>query len=100
MFKKTLNFSELKSDSSSVSGLEDGEVLQIIHRGNEIKVMMTQEYFFAIMAKLEKSQFNAKSAPHNSDKLLSDFNSKLKKITDILDSDENLEKVRLKRAGR
>lgn len=63
MFKKTINFSELKSDPSLVSEMADGEVFQIFHRGQDVKVMMTQEYFFELMARLEKAEGARPAAP-------------------------------------
>jgi hypothetical protein len=54
MFKKTLNFSDLKSDPSAVAELKNDEVVQVFHRGHEVKVMMTQDHFFNLMARLEK----------------------------------------------
>ncbi len=84
MFKKTINFSELKSDPSLVSEMADGEVFQIFHRGQDVKVMMTQEYFFELMARLEKAEGIAKTSKYNPEQLMSDFESKMDKLNDIL----------------
>ena len=84
MFKKTINFSELKSDPSLVSEMADGEVFQIFHRGQDVKVMMTQEYFFELKARLEKAEGIAKTSKYNSEQLMSDFETKMDKLNDIL----------------
>jgi hypothetical protein len=84
MFKKTINFSELKSDPSSVSEMADGEVFQIFHRGQDVKVMMTQEYFFELMARLEKAEGTAKTSKYNAEELMSEFESKMDKLNEIL----------------
>lgn len=84
MFKKTINFSELKSDPTLISEMADGEVFQIFHRGQDVKVMMTQEYFFELMARLEKAEGIAKTTKYNPEKLMSDFESKMDKLNDIL----------------
>lgn len=84
MFKKTINFSELKSDPTLISEMADGEVFQIFHRGQDVKVMMTQEYFFELMARLEKAEGIAKTTKYNPEKLMSEFESKIDKLNDIL----------------
>ena len=83
MFKKTLNFSELKTDPS-VAEMKDGEVLQVFHRGHEVKVIMTQEYFFTLMSRLEKAEGVSKLTAHDSEKLLSEVNNKVSEIRDFL----------------
>lgn len=84
MFKKTINFSELKSDPSIVAEMADGEVFQIFHRGQDVKVMMTQEYFFELIARLEKAEGIAKTSKYNPEKMMSDFETKMDKLNDIL----------------
>jgi hypothetical protein len=84
MFKKTINFSELKSDPTLISKMADGEVFQIFHRGQDVKVMMTQEYFFELMARLEKAEGVAKIFKYEPEKLMSEFESKMDKLNDIL----------------
>jgi hypothetical protein len=77
MFKKTISFSELKSDPSSVSEMTDGEVYQIKHQGLDAKVMMTQEYYFELMARLEKAEGIAKTSKYDPEQLMSDFENKM-----------------------
>ena len=84
MFKKTLNFSELKSDPNLVSEMEDGDVFQVFHRGQDVKVMMTQEYFFTLMARLEKAEGIAKRTSYNPEKLMADFESKVEKLNALI----------------
>ncbi len=93
MFKKTLNFSDLKSDPTSVSEINDGEVFQIFHRGHDVKVMMTQEYFFNLMARLEKAEGVVKTTKYNSEKLMSDFENKMNKLDDLLNRADHKEKA-------
>jgi hypothetical protein len=88
MFKKTLNFSALKSDPSILSEMKDGDVFQIVHRGSEIKVVMTQEYFFRLMEKVEKAEGVEKVTPYNANKLMKEFESKMTRINDILNKEE------------
>lgn len=84
MFKKTINFSELKSDTNLVSELKDGDVYQIFHRGQEVKIMMTQEHFFNLMARLEKAEGIAKKTSYNPEKLIADFESKVEKLNHLI----------------
>lgn len=96
MFKKTLNLSELKSDFDSVSEMKDGDVFQVFHRGHDVKVIMTQEYFFNLMARLEKTEGVAKRTDYNPEKLMADFESKVNKLNDLIGKVEGStsEKVR------
>lgn len=80
MFKKTLNFSELKSDPNTLAEMKDGDVYQVFHPGQDVKVMMTQEYFFNLMARLEKAEGVAKRTTYNPEKLMADFDSKVEKV--------------------
>ena len=84
MFKKTLNFSELKNDPTAVSEMKDSEVIQILHRGSEVKVMMTQEHYFQLLARLEKTEGTSKTTAFNAEKLISDFDKRLNQFSDLL----------------
>jgi hypothetical protein len=84
MFKKTLNFSELKSDPNSISEMKDGDVFQVFHRGQDVKVVMTQEYFFTLMARLEKAEGVAKRTTYNPEKFMADFDNKVEKLSDLI----------------
>ncbi len=84
MFKKTINFSELKSDPTLVSEMKDGEVFQIFHRGQDVKVMMTQEYFFTLMARLEKAEGISKKISYDPEKLMAEFESKVEKLNHLI----------------
>ena len=84
MFKKTLTYSELKSDPSVISKMKDKDVFQIIHRGQEVKVMMTQEHFFTQMERLEKAEGTNKTTAYNPDKLMSAIESKLAEMNRVL----------------
>ena len=58
MFKKTMNFSELKkAENFTEMGHED--VYQIFHRGNEVKVMMTQEKYFELLSEIDRLKLKA-----------------------------------------
>lgn len=91
MFKKTINFSDLKKDPSLVSEMEDGQVFQVFHRGQDVKVMMTQEYFFNLMARLEKAEGSGKRTNYDPDKMMEDFNKKMRKLDDLIGKAEHKE---------
>ncbi|MBI2519776.1 MAG: hypothetical protein HYV97_05145 [Bdellovibrio sp.] len=93
MFKRTLNFSDLKSDPNLISEMKDGDVFQVFHRGQDVKVMMTQEYFFTLMARLEKSEGIAKRTSYNPEKLMADFESKVEKLNNLIDKAEARKRV-------
>ncbi|QDK42703.1 hypothetical protein DOM21_14840 [Bacteriovorax stolpii] len=93
MFKKTLNFSDLKSDPTSVSEMKTGEVFQIFHRAHEVKVMMTQEHFFNLMSRLERAEGTTKTTNYNPEKFMADFESKMAQLDDLLNKVPNKEKA-------
>lgn len=84
MFKKTLNFSDLKSDPSSIAEMKNEDVIQVFHRGHEVKVIMTQDHFFNLMARLEKFESASKTSKYDVEDLLSEFDSRLKQVNAIL----------------
>lgn len=96
MFKKTINFSELKSDPNSLSEIKDGDVFQIFHRGHEVKVMMTQEYFFTLMARLEKAEGVINRTKYNPEELMAQFDTKVEKLAHLIGK---VEKKISKRVG-
>ncbi len=54
MFVKTISASEFRENiKENLELLKEQEVLQIIHRGNGIKVAMTQQYFFNLLQKAQ-----------------------------------------------
>lgn len=93
MFKKTLNFSDLKSDPSAVAELKNGEVVQVFHRGHEVKVLMTQDHFFNLMARLEKFENSGKTSKYDVDDLLAEFDNKLKQVNAMLGKNQSMKKT-------
>lgn len=84
MFKKTLNFSELKSDPSAVADLKNDEVVQVFHRGHEVKVVMTQDHFFNLLARIEKLEGAGQKSRYDVDELLTEFDDRLKEVSALL----------------
>lgn len=93
MFKKTLNFSDLKTDASAISELKNDEVVQVFHRGHEVKVIMTQDHFFNLMARLEKYENSGKSSKYDVEGLLAEFDSKLKQVNAMLGKSKTKKKT-------
>lgn len=91
VFKKTLNFSELKSDPSAVADLKNDEVVQVFHRGHEVKVVMTQDHFFNLIAKLEGA---GKTSRYDVDELLTEFDDRLKEVSALLRKSKQSKKTR------
>jgi len=53
MFKKTLNLSQLKREINDLLGdLTGDDALQVVHRGKQIKVIITQERYFKLLGEL------------------------------------------------
>lgn len=61
MFIKTVSASELRGNvKENLEMVKENQVLQILHRGDGVKVMMTQDYFFNILqrARLYEEMIN------------------------------------------
>lgn len=93
MFKKTLNFSDLKSDPSAVADLNKDEVVQVFHRGHEVKVLMTQDHFFNLMARLEKFENSKVRSNYDVEGLLAEFDNKLKQVNKMLGEKRPIKKT-------
>jgi hypothetical protein len=74
MYKKKIDLKELISDNC-LTEMVDGDVYQITHYGQDVKVMMTQEYYFCLMARLEKAEGTTRLVKYDPAKLMSDFES-------------------------
>ena len=78
MYKKTVNWDEVNIGKNLLSEIEDGDVYQIIQKGQDVKVMMTQEYYFQLMAKLEKADGSTKVTIYDPETLMTDFEKRVK----------------------
>lgn len=50
MFKKTTNLTEISKDRDIWAGITGKDAVQVMHRGNDPKVVISQEYFFHLLA--------------------------------------------------
>jgi hypothetical protein len=51
MFFRTLNLTKFKENPSEpLSEVSDGRVLQLLHGGHDVKVIMTQDHYFQLLA--------------------------------------------------
>ena len=84
MFKKTISFSDLQSDPSAISDLKNDEVIQVFQSGKDVKVIMTQDHYFNLMARLEKYENSGKTTKYDGEGLLEEFDNKLKQVNAML----------------
>jgi|GEM_PF-5171911 len=82
MFKNTVVASKLREQMADfLESVQGNDVLQVLHRGDSIKVMMTQTHYLDLMGRLavyEKS-IPSKSVAHPpASKIKSKLNAKLK----------------------
>lgn len=91
MFYKTIKFSDLKN-TSEFSKMRDGQVYQVFHRGSGVKVLMTQEKYFALLSKIERLEANlgkeSNSKIGNDGLSLSDLKKDVEGIKDMLSLSE------------
>lgn len=50
MFKKITNLTEISKDREIWAGIRGKDAVQVMHRGNDPKVVISQEYFFHLLA--------------------------------------------------
>ena len=90
MFKRILSFEDLKNGTDSFSEIKDGDVFQIFHRGHDVKVVMTQEYFFNLVARLENAESATGRTTYNPEKLMTEFEDRMKKLNQVCKGPTNL----------
>lgn len=49
MFKDKINVTTLKAYNSQLSELKEDEAIQVLHRGSDVKVIITQDRFFELI---------------------------------------------------
>lgn len=53
MFFRTMNLTQFKSNPSDpLNEIEGEKVLQLLHGGHEVKVVMTQEHYFSLLSQI------------------------------------------------
>ena len=72
MYKKKIDLKELISDNC-LTDMVDGDVYQITHQSQDVKVIMTQEYYFCLMARLEKAEGTTRLVKCDPAKLMTEF---------------------------
>jgi hypothetical protein len=50
MFKKITNLTEISKDREIWAEIKGQDAVQVMHRGNEPKVVISQDYFFHLLA--------------------------------------------------
>lgn len=54
MFFRTMNLTKFKNNPSDPLGeIEKDKVLQLLHGGHEVKVVMTQDHYFGLLSQIE-----------------------------------------------
>lgn len=76
MYKKKLDLRELISENNLLMDMKDGDVYQLTQQGHDVKVMMTQEYYFQLLAKLEKFEGTKKVVKYDPTELMTNFEVK------------------------
>ena len=54
MFKDVINVTKLKNYNSELAELSGKEAIQVLHRASEVKVVITQSYFFTLLHAYER----------------------------------------------
>ena len=54
MFKDVINVTKLKNYNTKLAELEGKDAIQLLHRASEVKVIITQSYFFTLLHAYER----------------------------------------------
>ncbi len=83
MFKLTVIASKLREEMAYYLGQVKGsDVIQILHRGDSVKVMMTQQHYLEILSRLAvyERESGTEVAHPSKEKLKKKLESRLKKV--------------------
>lgn len=58
----------------------DGDVIQITNGGDTFKVLMAQEYYFKLIARLEKAEGEINRTNYDPDIVMNNFEGKLTRL--------------------
>ena len=99
--KETINFTKLREKGPAGLELKDDEVIQLVTRDSEIKVIITQEYFLELLSVhndlLTRNGFK-KGKRINIESKLVELEDEMKEMFKLVQEDKNSEKC--KTAGR
>ena len=82
--KDTISFKALREKGPAAIELKDDEVVQIISKYADIKVVVTQEFFLKLLTAYNESLVRAGKKAHNAVNLEDRLSSLEKKVTKVL----------------
>lgn len=90
MFKKTLIIDADKEISKKLKNLEYEDALQVLIKDQSIKVVLTQEYYLHLLAKLEQNENNLPVTPFDVDDFQQQFNEELKRADEAISAHDKV----------
>lgn len=90
--KETINFKTLRDKGPSAIEVKGDEVVQVVSKGSDIKVIISQEYFLNLLAAYNNSQIRAgvkEEKTVNIEDRLRSFEEKLSKVMAIAEEKED-----------
>ena len=101
--KETMNFTKLREKGPTGLDLKNDEVIQLITRDSEIKVIITQEYFLNLLSTyndvLIRKGLKVEKRVNIEDKLV-ELEEEMKEIFKLVHEDKEKEKEECKTTGR
>jgi hypothetical protein len=88
--KETINFKTLREKGPSAVDIKGDEVVQIVGKGSEIKVIITQEYFLNLLSAYNNILVRngiKKEEKVNLEEMIGEFQAELKEMRKLLDED-------------
>ena len=101
--KETINFTKLREKGPAGLDLKNDEVIQLITRDSEIKVIITQEYFLNLLSSyndiLIRNGFKKEKKLNIEDKLV-ELEEEMKEMFKLVYEDKNKDEEECKTTGR
>lgn len=101
--KETINFTKLREKGPAGLDLKNDEVIQLITRDSEIKVIITQEYFLNLITTyndvLNRNKFKNEKRVNIEDKLV-ELEEEMREMFKLVQEDKDKEEQKCKRTGR
>lgn len=97
MYIKNLIVDDENEISKHIKDLKDDEAIQLYHKDDSVKVIITQEYYFNMLAKLESTNNGLKSTKYNPKHLMKNVKESISSIKKAIYNHEKNKKQGISR---
>ena len=101
--KNTINFKSLRDGGPSSVDLKDDEVIQLIGRDAQVKVILTQEYFLTLLGAYQNVLIKngiKEEKTVNIEEKLNSFEKKMLRLFELSQRDQDESEIECKTTGK